>query len=123
MPRRLNHRSEAYVDQSPSVPTTIAAQPGAVIEQLKGDADLVVDATTYTYSGSPLLLFFNYEKAEYFLAVGPGVGGLVIAGRERFDMALVMVGVLVLSLVGFTLNRLAYALEAHLLRWRPGQTA
>lgn len=57
--------------------------------------------------------------AEYFLAVGPGVGGLVIAGRERFDMALVMVGVLVLGLVGFTLNRLAYALEAYLLRWRP----
>jgi sulfonate transport system permease protein len=61
--------------------------------------------------------------AEYFLAVGPGVGGLVIAGRERFDMALVMVGVLVLGLVGFTLNRLAYALEAYLLRWRPKQTA
>ncbi|MGY5776313.1 ABC transporter permease [Rhizobium sp. LEGMi135b] len=61
--------------------------------------------------------------AEYFLAVGPGVGGLVIAGRERFDMALVMVGVLVLGLVGFTLNRLAYALEAYLLRWRPKQVA
>lgn len=61
--------------------------------------------------------------AEYFLAVGPGVGGLVIAGRERFDMALVMVGVLVLGLVGFTLNRLAYVLEAYLLRWRPKQAA
>jgi sulfonate transport system permease protein len=57
--------------------------------------------------------------AEYFLAVGPGIGGLVIAGRERFDMALVMVGVFVLGLVGFSLNRLAYALEAYLLRWRP----
>ncbi|ASW10622.1 ABC transporter permease [Rhizobium sp. 11515TR] len=61
--------------------------------------------------------------AEYFLAVGPGIGGLVIAGRERFDMALVMVGVFVLGFVGFTLNRLAYALEAYLLRWRPKQTA
>ena len=61
--------------------------------------------------------------AEYFLAVGPGVGGLVIAGRERFDMALVMVGVLVLGFVGFTLNRIAYALEAYLLRWRPKQAA
>ncbi|WP_331376072.1 ABC transporter permease [Sinorhizobium chiapasense] len=59
--------------------------------------------------------------AEYFLAVGPGIGGLVIAGRERFDMALVMVGVLILGLVGFLLNRLAYALESHLLRWRPQQ--
>ena len=61
--------------------------------------------------------------AEYFLAVGPGVGGLVIAGRERFDMALVMVGVLALGLVGFTLNRIAYALDAYLLRWRPKQAA
>lgn len=59
--------------------------------------------------------------AEYFLAVGPGIGGLVIAGRERFDMAMVMVGVIILGLVGFSLNRLAYALEAHLLRWCPKQ--
>ncbi|MBB4171325.1 ABC transporter permease [Rhizobium sp. BK538] len=56
--------------------------------------------------------------AEYFLAVGPGIGGLVIAGRERFDMALVMVGVIILGLVGFALNRLASAAEARLLRWR-----
>ncbi|MEK1890510.1 MAG: ABC transporter permease [Phyllobacterium sp.] len=56
--------------------------------------------------------------AEYFLAVGPGIGGLIIAGRERFDMALVMVGVIILGLVGFILNRLAGKVEAHLLRWR-----
>lgn len=57
--------------------------------------------------------------AEYFLAVGPGIGGLVIAGRERFDMALVMVGVCILGFVGFLLNRLASVLEDWLLRWRP----
>ena len=56
--------------------------------------------------------------AEYFLAVGPGIGGLVIAGRERLDMALVMVGVIILGLVGFLLNRLAGSVEARLLRWR-----
>ena len=56
--------------------------------------------------------------AEYFLAVGPGVGGLIIAGRERFDMALVMVGVIILGVVGFILNRLAAAAESYLLRWR-----
>ncbi|MCL6654892.1 taurine ABC transporter permease [Agrobacterium rubi] len=60
--------------------------------------------------------------AEYFLAVGPGIGGLVIAGRERFDMAMVMVGVIILGLVGFALNRLASMLESHLLRWRPRRT-
>lgn len=56
--------------------------------------------------------------AEYFLAVGRGVGGLIIAGREHFDMALVMVGVFILGLVGFALNRLAAAAEGYLLRWR-----
>jgi sulfonate transport system permease protein len=61
--------------------------------------------------------------AEYFLAVGPGIGGLVIAGRERFDMAMVMVGVIILGLVGFSLNRLASILEARLLRWRPPRAA
>ena len=55
--------------------------------------------------------------AEYFLAVGPGIGGLVIAGRERFDMALVMVGVLILGVVGYILSRLAGKAEAYLLRW------
>ncbi len=57
--------------------------------------------------------------AEYFLAVGPGIGGLVIAGRERFDMAMVMVGVMILGLVGFSLNRIAASVETYLLRWRP----
>lgn len=61
--------------------------------------------------------------AEYFLAVGPGIGGLVIAGRERFDMPMVMVGVIILGLVGFSLNRLAYSLESYLLRWRPKRSA
>ncbi|MDH7785385.1 ABC transporter permease [Ochrobactrum sp. GPK 3] len=56
--------------------------------------------------------------AEYFLAVGPGIGG-----RERFDMAMVMVGVIILGLVGFSLNRLAYTLEAYLLRWQPKRSA
>lgn len=73
-------------------------------------------------TGVHLALIYSWLAtvgAEYFLAVGPGIGGLVIAGRERFDMALVMVGVFVLGIVGFLLNRLASALEAHLLRWRP----
>lgn len=56
--------------------------------------------------------------AEYFLAIGRGVGSLIIAGREHFDMALVMVGVFILGSVGFALNRIAAAAEAYLLRWR-----
>jgi sulfonate transport system permease protein len=56
--------------------------------------------------------------AEYFMTVGPGIGGLIIAGRERFQMDLVMLGIIILGLVGFLINRAASMLEARLLRWR-----
>ncbi|MGY2047888.1 ABC transporter permease [Methylobacterium sp. JK268] len=58
--------------------------------------------------------------AEYFMTVGPGIGGLIIAGRERFQMDLVMLGVVILGLVGFLLNQGAARLEKRLLRWRDG---
>lgn len=54
--------------------------------------------------------------AEYFLAVGRGACGLIIAGRERFEMAWVMVGVIILGLGGFTPNRLVATAEVHVLR-------
>ena len=57
--------------------------------------------------------------AEYFLSLGPGIGGLIIAGRERFQMDLVLLGMVVLGLVGFLINQSASALERRLLRWRP----
>lgn len=53
--------------------------------------------------------------AEYFMAAGPGIGGLIIAGRERFEMDLVMLGIVVLGTVGFTIDRAATALERRLL--------
>lgn len=37
--------------------------------------------------------------SEYFMTIGPGIGGLIIAGRERFEMDLVMLGILILGLV------------------------
>jgi len=52
-------------------------------------------------------------KSEYFMTVGRGIGGLIIAGREQFQMDLVILGV-----VGFLINRGASLLEARLLRWR-----
>ena len=58
--------------------------------------------------------------AEYFMTVGPGLGGMIIAGRERFDMDLVMLGVVILGAVGYGLNRLAQWAEEYLLRWRDG---
>ncbi|MGL4286976.1 MAG: ABC transporter permease [Phreatobacter sp.] len=56
--------------------------------------------------------------AEYFMTVGPGIGGLVIAGRERFQMELVMLGVVILGAVGYALNALASGIEARALAWR-----
>ncbi|HKM64810.1 MAG TPA: ABC transporter permease [Acidisphaera sp.] len=57
--------------------------------------------------------------AEYFMTTGPGIGGLIIEGRDRFAMDLVMLGVLLLGVVGYALNRIAEAAEYRLLRWRP----
>ena len=56
--------------------------------------------------------------SEYFMTVGPGIGGLIIAGRERFQMDLVILGILILGLVGFLINRIASVIEARLLRYR-----
>jgi sulfonate transport system permease protein len=56
--------------------------------------------------------------AEYFMTVGPGIGGMVIAGRERFQMDLVMLGVVILGAVGYALNALASRIETRALAWR-----
>ncbi|HEY3846999.1 MAG TPA: ABC transporter permease [Acetobacteraceae bacterium] len=56
--------------------------------------------------------------AEYFMTAGPGIGGLIVDGRERFQMSEVMLGVVLLGGIGFLFARIAAALESRLLRWR-----
>lgn len=56
--------------------------------------------------------------AEYLLVAGKGIGNTMIDGREHFWMDLVLFGVIVVGLVGFTLNWLASRIEARLLAWR-----
>lgn len=56
--------------------------------------------------------------AEYFMAAGPGIGGVIISGRERFEMALVMLGIVVVGLVGFAVDRSASWIEHRVVRWR-----
>lgn len=56
--------------------------------------------------------------AEYLLAAGPGIGNLMIEGREQFQMAKVLLGVIIAGGVGYALNLLATKLESNLLRWR-----
>ena len=55
---------------------------------------------------------------EYLLVSGKGVGNLLIDGREHFWMDLVLLGVIVVGLVGFTLNWIASRIERRLLVWR-----
>jgi sulfonate transport system permease protein len=56
--------------------------------------------------------------AEYLLAAAPGIGNLMIDGRESFHMDKVLLGVIVVGAVGFGISAAASALEARLLRWR-----
>jgi sulfonate transport system permease protein len=52
------------------------------------------------------------------MAAGPGIGGLIIAGRERFEMDLVMLGILVVGTIGFIVDRGATWLERRLIPWQ-----
>lgn len=56
--------------------------------------------------------------AEYLLVSGEGIGNLMIDGREHFWMDMVLFGVFVVGLVGFTLNWIASRIEARALAWR-----
>jgi len=56
--------------------------------------------------------------AEYLLAAAPGVGNLMIDGRESFQMDKVLLGVIVVGAVGFSISAAASALEVRLLGWR-----
>lgn len=55
--------------------------------------------------------------AKYLMTVGPGIGGLIIAGRERFETGLVLLGMILPGVVGFLINRLVSLAETRLLRW------
>jgi len=57
--------------------------------------------------------------AEYLLAAGPGIGNLMIDGREQFQMDKVLVGIVLVGLVGCGISAFASALGSWQLRWRP----
>ena len=61
--------------------------------------------------------------AEYLLVSGEGIGNTMIDGREHFWMDLVLFGVIVVGLVGFTLNWIASRIEARALAWRGSSVA
>lgn len=73
------------------------------------------------FAGFHLALIYSWLAtigAEYLLAAAPGVGNLMIDGRETFRMDKVLLGVLVVGLVGFALSALAERIESRVVRWR-----
>jgi sulfonate transport system permease protein len=56
--------------------------------------------------------------AEYLLAAGPGIGNLMIDGREQFQMDKVLVGIILVGAVGFSISSLTSLLERRILSWR-----
>jgi sulfonate transport system permease protein len=56
--------------------------------------------------------------AEYLLAAAPGIGTLMIDGREQFRMDKVLVGVVVAGVVGAALSALAKRIGESQMRWR-----
>jgi sulfonate transport system permease protein len=72
-------------------------------------------------TGLQLALIYGWLAtigAEYFMTAGPGIGGLIVDGRERFQMSEVMLGVVLLGGIGCLFARIAATLESRLLRWR-----
>jgi sulfonate transport system permease protein len=55
--------------------------------------------------------------SEYLLAAAPGIGNLMVDGREQFAMDKVLLGVILTGLVGYALNVFATAIEHRLLGW------
>jgi sulfonate transport system permease protein len=56
--------------------------------------------------------------SEYLLAAAPGIGNLMIEGREALAMDKVLVGLILAGLVGAALNTLSTKIESRALRWR-----
>jgi sulfonate transport system permease protein len=78
-------------------------------------------ASPSIFAGVHLSLIYAWLAtlgAEYLLVSGQGIGNTMIDGREHFWMDLVLFGVIVVGLVGFSLNGLAGLAEKRLLAWR-----
>jgi sulfonate transport system permease protein len=56
--------------------------------------------------------------AEYLLSAGPGIGNLMIDGRESFQMDKVLVGVVLVGAVGSVISGLASVFGSWQLRWK-----
>jgi sulfonate transport system permease protein len=82
---------------------------------------LLPGAAPAILAGAQVALVYSWLAtigAEYLLAAAPGIGNLMIDGRESFRMDKVLVGVVLVGAVGCTLSAAAGALETWHLRWK-----
>lgn len=73
------------------------------------------------FSGFYLALIYAWLAtlgAEYLLTSGSGLGSLLVDAQEQYRMDRMLLGIVLVSAIGFGLSALAGRLEAHLLRWR-----
>jgi sulfonate transport system permease protein len=73
------------------------------------------------FTGIYLALIYSWLAtigAEYLLVAGLGIGNTLIDGSEHFRMDLVIFGMVVIGLVGWSLNAIARRVERRLARWR-----
>ncbi|WP_348945235.1 ABC transporter permease [Chitinibacter sp. FCG-7] len=78
-------------------------------------------ASPQILTGIQLALIYGWLAtigAEYFLKSGYGVANAMVDGREHFNMALVLFGVVVVGITGAIINQIATKLERRQLRWR-----
>ncbi|WP_248293181.1 ABC transporter permease [Achromobacter sp. Bel] len=75
------------------------------------------------FTGVYLALIYSWLAtigAEYLLVAGHGIGNTLIEGSEHFQMDLVIFGMFVIGVVGWSMNALARALERRVARHRFG---
>lgn len=79
-------------------------------------------AASHIFVGLQLGLMFAWLAtvgSEFLLAsYGNGLGNLVIQGRQAFDVALIIVGMVVIGAVGVTMNAILQRIERKILRWQ-----
>jgi sulfonate transport system permease protein len=56
--------------------------------------------------------------AAEMIAIDSGLGYMILNARQLFRPDVVLVGMIMIGLVGFTMDRLLLGLESMVLRWR-----
>lgn len=82
---------------------------------------ILPSAAPQIFTGLTLALIYSWLAtigAEYFLSASAGVTNPMLDGREQFDMALVIYGMVIIALLGALFNAIAVDLERRAQRWR-----